>query len=147
MRISQTAFLSNRENVSHTSGSSDIRLPIKASSLHSKIKRLTIGSKSPSVGSFANLVRINGSVFPPQALRLYMPEHCNRLEASCVCDRYVKTEDRIQRSPIAIPIPLHLQELVLPIRQTAQAPESSFSFRLHNWSYNTGLLKSKIKSS
>lgn len=145
--MSQTAFLSSWENVSHTSGSSDIRLPIKGSSFHSKIKRLTIGSKSPSVGSFANLVRMKGSVFPPQALRLYMPEHCNRLEASCVCDRYVKTEDRTHRDPIVIPIPLHLQKLVLPIRQTTQAPESSFSSRLHGWSYNTGLLESKRKSS
>lgn len=66
-----------------TSGSSDIDLPINSSSLHSNITRLTRGSLSAASGSWVNLVNINGSVFPPHDLRLYIPEHRWRWASSC----------------------------------------------------------------
>jgi hypothetical protein len=73
-----------------TSGSSETCLPIRFSSDHSNITRLTRGLASSGGVTLANLVRMKGSTFPPQALRLYMPEHCKRCEISCVCTFQVR---------------------------------------------------------
>lgn len=55
--------------------SADTALPIKDSSFHSNTTKLAIGSRSPASSDLTNLMRMNGSIWPPHALRLYMPSH------------------------------------------------------------------------
>ena len=77
------ALSETRKATSAASG--DGHAPTNSSSLHSKITRLTIGSSSPGGVAFTNFVRTNGSVSPPQAFLLYMPEHCCLLLSFSFC--------------------------------------------------------------
>lgn len=57
--------------------------PINPSSSHSKTSKLTSGSESPRSSGLKIFVRMNGSTSPPQAFRLYIPEHCCLCASSC----------------------------------------------------------------
>ena len=68
----------------HTSASSAAYWPINPSSDHSKITKLAKGSLSWD-SDLVNFTKMKGSTSPPQALRLYIPEHRCRCASSDFC--------------------------------------------------------------